>query len=116
MSPGGTVRRGNRSALVLTVHSPLKSERMMRIEFGAFVRATLVTSSLLMSASIAVAQTAVTTYQGQLKQSGVTVNGSHNFVFRLCSTSAGPGGVLQVYPPSPGVVPVNIVNGLFTQE
>lgn len=61
------------------------------------------------------AQSAETTYQGQLESGGVPANGVHGFVFRLCSTAAGPGGVLQTFPPA-GTVAVNVDDGLFTQE
>ena len=79
------------------------------------VRILAPAAALLLVCTHAQAQTAFT-YQGQLKSGGSPANGSHNLVFRLCSTAAGPGGVLQTFPPPPGVVPVNVVNGLFTQE
>ncbi len=69
--------------------------------------------ALMACRSTSAAPTAFT-YQAQLKQSGVPVNGSHEFVFRLCS-SPGPGGVLQTFPPA-GTVAVDAVDGLFTQE
>lgn len=60
------------------------------------------------------AQNAVITYQGHLQFSNAPANGTHDFVFRLCSSS-GPAGVLQTFPPA-GTILVNVTNGLFAQE
>lgn len=71
-------------------------------------------ASILAAASSTLAQSTVTTYQGRLESGGAPATGSHNFVFRLCS-SVDPGGVLQTFPPA-GTVAVSVTNGLFTQE
>ena len=47
------------------------------------VRILAATAALVLVCTHAEAQTAFT-YQGQLKQGGVPMSGSHNFVFRLC--------------------------------
>lgn len=60
------------------------------------------------------AQPSVTTYQGRLESNAVPADGTFNFVFRLCS-SAGPGGVLQTFPPA-GTVAVDVAGGLFTEQ
>lgn len=80
------------------------------------MRSSLVTGCLfaLLAGSAALAQTSVTTYQGQLQSDGAPANGDFDLAFRLCS-SAGPGGVLQAFPLA-GTVRVSVVDGLFTQE
>ena len=78
------------------------------------VRILAATAALLVAAASALAQSTVMTYEGQLKQGGVPLSGSHDFVFRLCS-SVGPDGVLQTFPPA-GTVAVSVADGLFTQE
>src|SRR5437016_5573599 len=77
-------------------------------------RATLAALSFV-AAGTALAQPTATTYQGQLIQNGAPANGAHAFVFRLCSTAAAPGGVLQTFPTA-GTLPISVSNGLFTQE
>lgn len=79
-----------------------------------FKQVSIVALAILFAAPIAPAQSIVTTYQGQLRSGGVPANGSHNFVFRLCS-SAGPDDVLQSFPPA-GTIAVDVADGLFTQE
>jgi hypothetical protein len=80
-----------------------------------FTRASCFALALLLTPISVLAQSTVTTYQGQLKSGGSPANGNHDFVFSLCSTAAGPGGVLQTFPPA-GTVTVNVTGGLFTQE
>src|SRR5262245_63230556 len=66
-----------------------------------------------LATSVAVAQAGGISYQGRLETNGAPANGSFDFVFRLCS-SAGPGGILQTFPPA-GTVAVTVTDGLFTR-
>lgn len=71
---------------------------------------------LLLAVSAGNAQSAMTTFQGQLKSNGAPANGPFELVFRLCNTPAPPGGVLQTLPPPGSIMVVDVHNGLFTQD